>query len=192
MAAAARPPILVVDDNRDNTEIIQRYLAVRGYPITVAHDGDEALALFEQVRPALVLLDVMMPKMNGLDVAAALRSDEVTEAIPIIMLSAKAQASDVQAGLDLGVDDYVTKPFDPLELLERVGALLDRPEVVVKSMSEEHGILDLRDTQWRPEVGEQVRVVPNHVCIVVHLNDEVAGVEGDRVVERWTVDARGR
>jgi D-serine deaminase-like pyridoxal phosphate-dependent protein len=75
---------------------------------------------------------------------------------------------------------------------EGFGALLDRPEVVVARMSEEHGILDLSGTDWRPEVGEQVRVVPNHVCIVVHLNDVIYGVRGDRVERSWPVDARGR
>lgn len=72
------------------------------------------------------------------------------------------------------------------------GELLDRPEVTVKAMSEEHGTLDLSRTSWRPRVGERVRIIPNHVCIVTHLFDEVAGVRGDEVVERWPVEARGR
>jgi len=72
------------------------------------------------------------------------------------------------------------------------GELLDRPEVTVRAMSEEHGILDLRGTEWRPRVGDQVRVVPNHVCVVVHLYDAVVGIRGDQVVERWEVAARGR
>ena len=75
---------------------------------------------------------------------------------------------------------------------EGFGALLDRPDVVVVRMSEEHGILDLSATDWRPGVGELVRVVPNHVCIVVHLNDVIYGVRGDRVERSWPVDARGR
>lgn len=72
------------------------------------------------------------------------------------------------------------------------GELLDRPDVVVSAMSEEHGILDLAATSWRPQVGERVRIVPNHVCIVTHLFDEVAGVRGDEIQERWRVEARGR
>ena len=75
---------------------------------------------------------------------------------------------------------------------EGFGALLDRPDVVVSRMSEEHGILDLSRTEWRPAVGDVVRVVPNHVCIVVHLNDLMYGVRDDRVETSWTVDARGR
>jgi D-serine deaminase-like pyridoxal phosphate-dependent protein len=75
---------------------------------------------------------------------------------------------------------------------EGFGALLDRPDVVVARMSEEHGILDLSRTDWRPQVGDQVRIVPNHVCIVTHLFDSVYGVRGTRVETRWMVDARGR
>ena len=75
---------------------------------------------------------------------------------------------------------------------EGFAALLDRPEVVVTKMSEEHGILDLSQTSWRPVVGEMVRLVPNHVCIVVHLNDTIVGVRGDQVETSWPVAARGR
>jgi DNA-binding response OmpR family regulator len=120
----AVPTVLVVDDDPVIQKLLQVNFEMEGYDVVIAGDGEEGLALAREEQPDLVLLDVMMPKMNGLDVAAALRADHVTEDIPIIMLSAKAQASDVQAGLDLGVDDYVTKPFDPLELLERVGTLL--------------------------------------------------------------------
>lgn len=96
-----------------------------------------------------------------------------------------------QAVVDAGTKALGREPVRGAEG-EGWGALVDRPEVVVSRMSEEHGILDLARTSWRPRVGDQVRIVPNHVCIVVHLNDEVAGIDGDRVVERWTVDARGR
>jgi D-serine deaminase-like pyridoxal phosphate-dependent protein len=71
-------------------------------------------------------------------------------------------------------------------------AVLDRPEVTVQRMSEEHGILDLRDSDWHPEVGEQVRLVPNHVCIVVHLHEMVYGIRGDQIETTWPVSARGR
>ncbi|HJU75047.1 MAG TPA: D-TA family PLP-dependent enzyme, partial [Gemmatimonadaceae bacterium] len=75
---------------------------------------------------------------------------------------------------------------------EGFGSLFDRPEVTVQRMSEEHGILDLKDSDWRPEVGEQIRIVPNHVCVVVHLNDFMYGVRGDVVEATWPVAARGR
>lgn len=75
---------------------------------------------------------------------------------------------------------------------EGFGSLLDRPDVIVKNMSEEHGLLDLSRTSWKPRVGDQVRVVPNHVCIVVHLFDEIVGMRGDQVEREWRVEARGR
>jgi D-serine deaminase-like pyridoxal phosphate-dependent protein len=96
-----------------------------------------------------------------------------------------------QAVIDAGAKALGREPMRGVEG-EGWGALLDRPEVFVTRMSEEHGILDLSRTDWRPAVGELVRVVPNHVCIVVHLNDVVYGVRGARVEKSWRVDARGR
>jgi D-serine deaminase-like pyridoxal phosphate-dependent protein len=96
-----------------------------------------------------------------------------------------------QAVIDAGTKSLGREPIRGASG-EGWGALLDRPEVIVARMSEEHGILDLTTTDWRPRVGEQVRVVPNHVCIVTHLNDVIFGVRGDDVVTSWPVDARGR
>lgn len=96
-----------------------------------------------------------------------------------------------QAVVDCGAKALGREPMRGVEG-EGFGALLDRPEVVVARMSEEHGVLDLRSSRWRPRVGELVRIVPNHVCIVVHLNDVVHGVRGDQVEASWPVAARGR
>ncbi len=96
-----------------------------------------------------------------------------------------------QAVIDAGAKALGREPMRGVEG-EGWGALLDRPEVLVARMSEEHGILDLSKTGWRPQVGELVRVVPNHVCIVVHLNDVIYGVRGERIEKSWRVDARGR
>ena len=96
-----------------------------------------------------------------------------------------------QAVIDAGAKALGREPMRGAEG-EGWGALLDRPDVVVARMSEEHGILDLSRTDWRPAVGELVRVVPNHVCIVVHLNDVMYGVRGEGVEKSWRVDARGR
>ena len=96
-----------------------------------------------------------------------------------------------QAVIDAGAKALGREPMRGVEG-EGWGALLDRPDVLVTRMSEEHGILDLSKTDWRPKVGELVRVVPNHVCIVVHLNDVIYGVRGERVERSWRVDARGR
>jgi D-serine deaminase-like pyridoxal phosphate-dependent protein len=75
---------------------------------------------------------------------------------------------------------------------EGFGELLDHPEVTVKGMSEEHGILDLSKTTWKPKVGDQIRIIPNHVCIVTHLNDSIYGIRGETVESHWPVAARGR
>jgi CheY-like chemotaxis protein len=126
--ATARQPILVVDDNHDNTEIIARYLGVRGYPITVAHSGDEALALFEQVRPALVLLDVMMPGRDGWEVCRLMKQHPALgKRVRIIMVTALDEWDDKRQALQTGADDYVTKPFDLSKLastVERNAALV--------------------------------------------------------------------
>jgi D-serine deaminase-like pyridoxal phosphate-dependent protein len=96
-----------------------------------------------------------------------------------------------QAVVDCGAKALGREPMRGVEG-EGFGALLDRPEVLVVRMSEEHGVLDLRHSDWRPRVGDLVRIVPNHVCIVVHLNDIVHGVRGDQVETSWPVAARGR
>jgi DNA-binding response OmpR family regulator len=118
--------VLVVDDDPVIQKLLQVNFEMEGYNVVTASDGEEGLQKAREIEPACVLLDIMMPKMNGLEVAAALKGDAATKKIPIILLSAKAQSFDVQAGLDAGADDYVTKPFDPLELLERVGKLTGR------------------------------------------------------------------
>jgi D-serine deaminase-like pyridoxal phosphate-dependent protein len=95
-----------------------------------------------------------------------------------------------QAVIDAGSKALGREPLEDRE--QGFGALLNRPEVIVQRMSEEHGILDLRHTDWRPRVGEQVRVVPNHACIAVHLHEVIYGLRGDRVESTWPVTARGR
>ncbi|CAA9345953.1 MAG: Phosphate regulon transcriptional regulatory protein PhoB (SphR) [uncultured Gemmatimonadaceae bacterium] len=119
----ARPPILVVDDNHDNTDIIRHYLEARAYPITVAHDGDEALALFERVRPALVLLDVMMPGRDGWEVCRLMKQHPTLgRRVRIIMVTALDEWDDKRQALQTGADDYVEKPFD----LARLAATVER------------------------------------------------------------------
>lgn len=112
-AAAGRPPILVVDDNPDNTDIIREYLEARGYSITVANGGDEALALFERVRPRLVLLDVMMPGRDGWEVCRLMkRHPELGRSIRVVMVTALDEWDDKRQALETGADDYLEKPFD--------------------------------------------------------------------------------
>ncbi|MEO6878014.1 MAG: alanine racemase, partial [Gemmatimonadaceae bacterium] len=97
-----------------------------------------------------------------------------------------------QAVIDAGTKSLGREPMRGVDNADGFGCVLGRTDVVVKSMSEEHGMLDLTNTSWRPAVGERVRIIPNHVCIVVHLNDVIAGVRGDVVETTWEVEARGR
>jgi CheY-like chemotaxis protein len=123
MSDKEHPSILVVDDNQDNTDIIRHYLEVRGYPITVAHSGDEALALFETVRPSLVLLDVMMPGRDGWDTCRIMKQHpELGKTVRIIMVTALDDWGDKRQAIETGADDYVEKPFD----LSRLAATVER------------------------------------------------------------------
>jgi DNA-binding response OmpR family regulator len=116
--------ILVVDDEPDAVELIEFNLKAAGFQVTTAADGAEALKKARAVLPALIILDLMLPEVDGLEVCKILRRDQRTSAIPIIMLTAKAAEIDRVLGLELGADDYVTKPFSPRELILRVKRLL--------------------------------------------------------------------
>ena len=118
-----KPAILVVDDDRKTVDLIRLYLEKDGYRVIVAFDGHSAIDLARNRRPGLIILDLMLPKVDGLDVCRLLRSESN---IPIIMLTAKTTEHDKLIGLDLGADDYVTKPFSPNELVARVRAVLRR------------------------------------------------------------------
>ena len=123
-AMASEVTVLVVDDDPVIMRLLEVNFEMEGYTVLTAVDGEQALERVRAEAPDLVVCDIMMPKVNGLEVVERLRADEATKGVPVILLSAKAQASEVQKGLDAGADDYITKPFDPLELIERVQALL--------------------------------------------------------------------
>jgi len=118
--------ILVVDDEPDAIELIEFNLKAAGFEVIAAADGAQALTKARQNMPALILLDLMLPEVDGLDVCKQLRADPATNAIPIIMLTAKSEEIDRVLGLELGADDYVTKPFSPRELVLRIKNLLQR------------------------------------------------------------------
>jgi DNA-binding response OmpR family regulator len=125
--------VLVVDDDPIIVKLLQVNFEMEGYQVISAADGKEGLARAQGSRPDLIILDVMMPGIGGLELARTLKSGAETHNIPIILLSAKAQASDVAAGREIA-DEYITKPFDPLELLDRVaGFLRDGPSNAVES-----------------------------------------------------------
>jgi DNA-binding response OmpR family regulator len=119
----SNPRILVVDDDEVIQQLLKVNLELEGYAVEVASDGEEALALFADFKPDLMLLDIMMPKLDGWEVARRL-AGTAGGPVPIVLLSARAQESDVQKGTDLGVAAYVTKPFDPIQLLHLVAGIL--------------------------------------------------------------------
>ena len=115
--------VLVVEDDRNIAELLQLYLEKEGYAVTIAGDGGQGMAKFRAIQPDLVLLDVMMPVMDGWAVCNAIRAESQT---PIIMLTAKGETSDKVQGLKAGADDYITKPFEMREVLARIEAVLRR------------------------------------------------------------------
>jgi DNA-binding response OmpR family regulator len=126
------PRVLVVEDDADIAALIAHYLEKAGYSVETISEGGRALAHARESQPDLVVLDLMLPGMSGLEICKALRGDNKTAALPIIMLTARGEESERILGLDTGADDYVVKPFSPNELMARVRALLRRtvtPEV---------------------------------------------------------------
>jgi adenylate cyclase len=118
------PRILVVDDNPENLDILRTRLGIHGYEILAADNGEEALALAREEQPDLILLDVMMPKMDGFEVCRRLRADPALPFMPIILVTAKADSKDIVAGLEAGGDEYLTKPVDQAALVARVKSML--------------------------------------------------------------------
>jgi len=121
-----RKRILLVDDNQDLLQVISRRLQTWGYEALTAESGEEGLRLAQEQQPDLVLLDVMMPKMKGRDVCARLKANPKTQQIPVIFLTALGLADHVKAGMDVGAEDYIVKPFQPSELKERIAVCLAR------------------------------------------------------------------
>jgi len=126
MASAPAKKILIVEDERDILQLVKLYLEKEGFRAVTAATGAEGLKSAKQDQPDLVILDLMLPEIDGLEVCKRLRSSPETAMLPIIMLTAKAEESDTVIGLELGADDYVTKPFSPKTLVARVKALFRR------------------------------------------------------------------
>ena len=113
----------MVDDEPIVVDVLERYLSREGFEVATAHDGEEAVAAFPSFRPHLVLLDLMLPRLDGLEVFRRLRE---SDHVPVIMLTARGEETDRVVGLELGADDYVSKPFSPREVVARVRAVLRR------------------------------------------------------------------
>jgi len=121
-----KPLVVVADDDPDILALVAFRLERAGYEVAQAADGEEALRLTRERGPDLAVLDVMMPKLTGVDVTRELRADEATRNIPVILLTARVQEADVARGFEAGADDYIKKPFSPQELQARVQAVLGR------------------------------------------------------------------
>ena len=120
----AKGKILVVDDEIYIVHILDFSLGMEGYEVVTALDGEQALQKVQDLRPDLIVLDIMMPKMDGYETCKALKADPQTRDIPVILLSAKGRSVDQQMGLEVGAEDYITKPFSPRKLVERINAIL--------------------------------------------------------------------
>ena len=124
-----RPLVLVADGDEDIRALVTFRLERSGYEVVTAYDGVQALELARERHPDLAVLDVMMPRLSGLEVTRRLREDEATQRIPVILLTARVEKADVARGLEAGADDCVTKPFSPQELRDRVEHVLGRQQV---------------------------------------------------------------
>ena len=158
--------ILIVDDEPFNLDLLEQELSDQGYVIEKANDGTEALAKVPSFQPDLILLDYMMPKMNGLEVLKRLRGDDQHKGIPVILLTAKATQEDKVRGLDAGADDYVIKPFDSIELLARVRAMM--------RIKEMHDTLEEWNRNLADTVKQQVEEIQRMNRLKRYLSPQIA------------------
>src|SRR5688572_9869782 len=170
---AARPPtrILVAEDDPDIGSLLEHYLKKAGFLPTVVPSGREVMPHIKRDAPDLVVLDLMLPGLDGLQLCRAIRSDASTAAIPIIMLTAKAEESDRIIGLELGADDYITKPFSPNEVVARVRALLRRAHRVAPADNRlAYGTLTVDVDRHVVKVsGEEVKLTAKEFLLLQYL-----------------------
>ena len=163
--------LLVVEDSQDIADLIRHYLEGAGHEVDQLSSGSDVLPRARQHPPDLVVLDLMLPGMDGLLVCQALRNDPATASIPVIMLTARGEESDRVRGLELGADDYVTKPFSPKELVARVAALLrrvDRPHATPQRLQYGTVAIDL-DRHLVTVAGEPVRLTAKEFLLLRYL-----------------------
>ena len=169
----ANEKILVVDDDTNICELLRLYLTKEGYQVTTANDGEEGLDKFNQVKPDMVLLDVMMPKMDGLEVCRRIRKLGNT---PVMMLTAKGETFDKVLGLELGADDYMVKPFDTKEVVARIKAVLRRCTTTTAQTESTEGVIEFDNLRLDMNSYE-LRVKGKVVEAPPQLLDEVWGFE---------------
>jgi class 3 adenylate cyclase/CheY-like chemotaxis protein len=171
--------ILVVDDVADNVEILRMRLSALGYEVVEATDGEQALAKVAETLPDLVLLDIMMPKIDGLEVVRRLKADTTLPFIPVILVTAKASPKDVVAGLDAGGDDYLTKPIDHGALVARVRAMLR-----IKALHDEVQALNLGlEAKVKAQVDELERVGRLRRFLAPQLAQAVISAGDQKILE---------
>jgi two-component system, OmpR family, alkaline phosphatase synthesis response regulator PhoP len=152
--------ILVVEDEEEIRELVGYNLGKQGYQPLLAETGEEGLRLVRSEKPDLIVLDLMLPGVDGLEVCRTLKRDPATEAIPLVMLTAKGEESDIVTGLEMGADDYLTKPFSPRVLIARIRAVLRRKSEEPLDEEEELRIHDLAIHPGRHEVLVDGAAVP--------------------------------
>ncbi len=161
--------ILIVDDDENICELLRLYLEKDGFETVSAHDGQQALTLFAESTPDLILLDIMLPKLDGWQVCREIRK---TSRVPIIMLTAKGETFDKVLGLELGADDYVAKPFDTKEVLARIKAVLRRTrqpgDVEKKEVRYDKLVINLTNYELIVD-GVQIDTPPKELMLIYHL-----------------------
>jgi DNA-binding response OmpR family regulator len=163
--------ILVVDDDHEIARLVRAYLEQAGFRASCANDGATALRMLRTERPDLLILDLMLPDRDGLELARAIRADPATAALPIIMLTARVDDTDRIVGLELGADDYVTKPFNPREVVARVRAVLRRASgPAAPAQRLQHGDLTLDLDAHRAAVaGTELELTPTEFDLLALL-----------------------
>lgn len=184
---------LVVEDDINIAELLMLYLEKDGFEVTTAHDGGKGIALFNEINPDLVLLDIMMPVMDGMQVCKEIRK---TSSVPIIMLTAKGETGDKVAGLDMGADDYVTKPFEVKELIARIHAVMRRSDVEdmpkEKKLSYDKLVVNLDSYELLVD-GVKVDTPPKEMELLYHLaaSPNIVFTRNQLLDEVWGFDYFG-
>ena len=163
--------IVVIEDEKDILEVLEYNLKREGFKVSISSNGKSGLDMVRQSKPDLVLLDIMLPELDGLDICQSLKKDSATNTIPIIMVTAKEEESDIVLGLGLGADDYITKPFSPKELIARVKALLRRSNETghTKSSSSINiGPLKIDPEQFSVHLSDQTLNLTNTEFRILH------------------------
>ena len=165
----AKNRILLMDDDENICKVIRLYLEKEGMEVDVAHDGASGLALFKKDAPNLVLLDIMMPGMDGIEVIKQIRKDST---VPVIMLTAKGDTIDKVLALELGADDYIVKPFEPKEMIARIKAVIRRTENVVEENNStiKYPDLEISITEYTVEYfGKKLELPPKELELLYFL-----------------------